>query len=288
MSSRNIGVEVQLLVERIRANNGSNIADREFAATVDDLISVFYDNIGEITNVPLRSLFDLFLIKCLYIDRTSRDADVLEYLGDFLTRYLLSRELFPIQRGQQSFTPYLSDILEESTRTTHFQNLFEAHRKFADNALFITGVFPQALTRRRRWSPRGRPPAIPSIDRNHFIRNGKTFYRLASQHDLAEFTRQRDALLKLSRFFEVYMEALNEMSERYILGFDMNIIADKMLDYFNRYRRTGNEAYLHHAQKYAALLKVDQANFPNLFRRRRGSRVVLLQQPEGPTSGLWG
>jgi hypothetical protein len=277
---------VEALVSRIRANDGSNIADREFIATVDDLISAFYDDIGEITNVPLRVLFDLFLIKSLYINRGSRDAEVLSYLGDFLTRYLFSRELFPIQRGQRSFTPYLSDILEESTRSAHFQNLFEAHRKFADNALFITGVFPQALTRRRRWSPRGRPPAIPTIDRSYFIRNGKTFYRLAAQHDLAEFTNQRDSLLKLSHYFEIYMEALNEMSERYILGFDMNIIADKMLDYFNQYRRTGNETFLINARKYAALLKVDQSNFPRLFRSRRSPQGVLLRQPDGPATGL--
>jgi hypothetical protein len=282
MAAQELHSEVRRLVAMIEEHNGTNIADRAFEAQVDALISVFYDDIGEITTVPLRTLFDLFLIKTLYVNRRSRDADVLDYLGEFLTRYLFTRELFPIQRGTRSFVPYLSDILEEHTRTTHFQNAFEAHRKFAENALFITGVFPHALTRRRRWSPRGRPPAIPTIDRSYFIRNGKLFYRLAAQHDLAVVTQQRDVLLKLATYFEIYMEALNEMSERYILGFDMNLIADKMLDNFNRYRRTGDERALANARKYAAILKVDQSSFPRLWERRRSRAVILSPPGAGP------
>jgi hypothetical protein len=65
------------------------------------------------------------------------------------------------------------------------------------------------------------------------------------------------------------MEALSEISERYILGFDMNVIADKLLDNFNLYRRTGEQRYLENARKYAAILKVDGTSFPKLFQRSR-------------------
>ena len=99
---------------------------------------------------------------------------------------------------------------------------------------------------------------------------GKASYRLAAEHDLAEFTQQRLTLYKLSGYFEVYMDALNEMSERYILGFDMNLIADKMLDNFNLYRRSGDESYLDNARKYAAILRIDEKRFPSLVRRPRG------------------
>ncbi|GAF84138.1 unnamed protein product, partial [marine sediment metagenome] len=33
------------------------------------------------------------------------------------------------------------------------------------------------------------------------------------------------------------------------------------------YRRTGDEQYLSNARKYAAILKVDRASFPAIFRR---------------------
>jgi len=89
------------------------------------------------------------------------------------------------------------------------------------------------------------------------------------QHKLAEFTRQRPTLLKLSGYFEVYLDALNELSERYVTGFDFNLIADKMLDRFNLYRRTGDERHREEARRYAALLRLDSRRFPALYRRAR-------------------
>ncbi len=270
---------VQEIREVIRAHHGANVADAVLVRAVDDLISVFYDDIGEITNISLRTLFDLFLIKVLYVGRRSTDADILDYLGEMLTRYLYTRELFPGAVAERLTPLYFSDLMDETKRAARFQNLFEAYRRFADNSLFLTGVFPLALRRRRRAPSRKGRISTPAslIDVSYYISTGKTCYRLASEHELAEFTQQRETLAKLAEYFEVYMDALNEMSERYILGFDMNLIADKMLDNFNRYRRTGEEKYLQNARKYAAILKVDQASFPALFGRR--PRAVLLEGP---------
>ena len=276
-----IGLEeqVQGIKEQIRAHDGTNVADSALVRAVDEIISLFYDDIGEITNVGLRTLFDLFLIKVLYVGRRSTDADVMDYLGQMLSRYLYTRELFPGAAGEKLTPLYFSDLIDPTKRLTRFQNLFEAYRKFADNSLFLTGVFPNALRRRRRGpSRKGRlsSPA-PLIDVSYHVSTGKTCYRLASEHDLAELTQQRETLEKLSEYFEVYMDALNEMSERYILGFDMNLIADKMLDNFNLYRSTGEEKYLQNARKYAAILMVNEASFPALFGRR--PRAVLLEGP---------
>jgi hypothetical protein len=270
--------EIGALKTRIWESNGTNVADSAFSDEVDRLISVFYDDIGELKLVSMRSLFDLFVIKTLYVERGGRDAAVIDYLGEMLTRYLFTRELFPITHGSHQALMYLSDLLEETKRpgSVHFQNLFEAYRKFADNSLFIVGVFPQALRRPRR-AGKG---LASFVDRSYFTTNGKTYYRMAAQHDLAEFTRQRETLEKLSAYFDVYSDALQEMSERYVMGFDMNLIADKMLDSFNLYRRTGEQRYIENARKYAALLKIDQRSFPSLFRRRR-SRAVILEGPPG-------
>jgi len=265
--AESVETAVQELKQVIQANDGTNVADRAFARRVDQLISVFYDDIGEIRYIAIGSLFDLFLIKVLYVERGSRDASVLDYLGGMLTRYLYTRELFPIVRGGQRFAFYLSDLLEETQRLAHFQNLFEAYRKFADNALFISGIFAPSL----RGGRRGRLGMSRYLDRSYYVSTGKTCYRLAAQHELADLTQQRGTLTKLADYFEIYMDALNEASERYILGFDLNLIADKMLDNFNLYRRTGEEKYLENARKYAAILRVDEARFPALFRRPRGT-----------------
>jgi hypothetical protein len=251
---------VQELKSVIVERDGTNAADSAFARRVDELISVFYDDIGQISNVSTRTLFDLFVIKVLYVGRRSTDAGVIEYLGRLLDRYLYTRELFPITGQAGMSLLYLSDLLREMQQTTHFQNLFEAYRKYGDNALFVTGMFPQALRRRRR----GRRAPVAFIDRGYYVSTGKRFYHLAARHELAEETQQRELLEKLSANFEVYLEALNEMSERYVMGFDLPLIADKMLDSFNRYRRTGDERHLQDARRYAAILKFDPEGFPSL------------------------
>jgi hypothetical protein len=163
--------------------------------------------------------------------------------------------------------------LQEIQQRNRFQNLFEAYRKYADNSLFVTGVFPRVLR-----SPRGRKRTA-FVDRGYYVSTGKRFYLLASRHELADETQQRDLLEKLSTYFEVYMDALNEMSERYVMGFDLNLIADKMLDNFNRYRRTGEARFLQNARRYAAVLKLEPEAFPGLLARAR-SRAVLIEPPD--------
>ena len=61
------------------------------------------------------------------------------------------------------------------------------------------------------------------------------------------------------------MDALNEASENLIIEMDTRIIANKMLDAFNRYRETGDEAEMENARKFATVLKVDSHSFPALF-----------------------
>ncbi|MCH8160538.1 MAG: hypothetical protein IIB88_01455, partial [Chloroflexi bacterium] len=119
----------------------------------------------------------------------------------------------------------------------------------------------------RKRAPSGWANSVSIVDCAYYVSTGKRFYRMAAEHHLAEDTDQRDTLAKLSSYFEVYLDALNEMSERYIMGFDMNLIADSMLDSINTYRETGEERHLVNAGRYAAILKVNPAQFPGLASR---------------------
>ncbi|WP_322795865.1 hypothetical protein [Tepidiforma sp.] len=254
--------EIAELREVIRANDGANVATTAFALKVDRLISDFYDDIEELTALRLGDILDLFLIKALYVNRRSRDAETLTYLGRLLERYLQASEL-SLGPGR-GYLPYLTDLLEETAHPSGaYQNAFEAYRKYGDNAMFITGVFPGSLGRRR--AP-GRMGGAPQVDRQYFITLGRRYYEMAARHDMAEWVRLRSTLERLSRFFEVYAEALNEISDRYVMGIDMQVIADKMLDAFNRYRETRDERHLETARKYAAILRLDARNWPALAR----------------------
>lgn len=259
--------DIAILRETIRANDGSNVSGGAFARKVDQLIADFYDDIGELTSLRLSDILDLFLIKVLYVNRHSRDAETLGYLRRMLERYLQVGELSLDQ--SKSFLPYLSSLMEETAHPSGvFQNPFEAYRKYGDNALFLSGIYPDSLGRKRTG---GRMGGAPLVDKPYFISVGKRYYEMAASDRLAEWVHQRDTLHRLAQFFDVYVEALNEMSGRYVLGMDMNVIADKMLDAFNRYRETKDNAHLEAARKYAALLKLDGRAWPALSGLEPGS-----------------
>ena len=231
---------------------------------VDNLIHLFYADIGTIKLISLKSLFDLFLIKVLYLGRGERDFAVLEYLSELLARFLWSRELFRFNARYD----FLYSLLEDMRERSKFQNLFEAARHLADNALFITGIFPAS-----RPSRRGRRRnALPRFDRGQFVELGQRYYRVAATEQLAEVVGQRPVLQRLATNFRFYVEGLNELSQRYILGFDMNVVMDKMLDAWNLYSRTGDQQYLDQASRFASILKVD----PDFRGFRRAPRIAIL------------
>ncbi len=259
-SSELLAEDIGILRETIRANDGTNVAAGAFARKVDQLLSDFYDDIGELTAISLSDIFDLFLIKVLYVDRRSRDAETLVYLGRLLGRYLEAGELR--LGGRRGFVPYLSDLMEETAHPSRaYQNLFEACRKYGDNAMFLSGIFPDSFGRKRAA---GRMGGAGLVDKSYLISLGRRYYEMAASHDLAGQVRLRTTLLRLAHFFDVYVDALNEVSGRYVLGIDMRLIADKMLDAFNRYRDTKDQVHLETARKYAALLRLDSRHWPAL------------------------
>jgi hypothetical protein len=254
--------DIGILRETIRANNGENVASGAFVRKVDQLISDFYDDIGELTALQLGDILDLFLIKVLYVNRRSRDAETLTYLGRLMERYLLGAELTLAPSG--SHLPYLSDLLQElSNPSGQYGSPFEACRKYGDNALFITGVYPQSLGRKRAA---GRMGGAATADVGHFVTLGRRYYEMAAQSDTGQSAHLRATLERLSKFFDVYVEALNEMSHRYVMGIDMQLIADKMLDAFNRYKETHAQDDLDTARKYASLLRLEGKQWPELER----------------------
>ena len=256
----------------IAGNDGHNAADSRFARAVDELVSAVYDDIGEIRNISTRALFDLFIIKVLYVGRRSSDARVLDYLGELLDRHLDAREMYapPAPGDTRPRTLYFSDVLDEEKAAERFEDRFDAYRRYADTALFVSGVFPGSLAERpRRASGRMMRQRPPRVDGGYYVTTGKTMYRMAAHEDEAERARMRETLLKLAEYFELYADALNEMSARYILGFDMDLVANKMLDQFNQYRETGDQAALANARRYASILRLDRSRFPALFPDQR-------------------
>src|SRR3972149_7801442 len=97
---------------QIPAGDGRNVADASFRREVDRLISAVYDDIGVVLTVPLESVFELFVIKVLYVERRSSDASVVDYLGGMLLRELYPRGAVPLVDGVgRPETASFSDVL---------------------------------------------------------------------------------------------------------------------------------------------------------------------------------
>lgn len=234
----------------IAGNDGRNAADRRFSRAVDELLSAVYDDIGSVSSLPARALFDLFVIKVLYVGRHSRDAAVIDYIGSMLEAYIDVRKLFPDDEHGRPRRLYYSDMLDAEKHPRDEPDVYEAYRRYADSALFLSGVFPSSLTPRPRPKGHLRRNASPTVDAAYYVTTGKQMYRMAAEHPHSECAHAPRTLAMLGDNFELYADALKEVSERYITGFDFGLIADKMLDAMN----TGEPAT---AARYADILHLN-------------------------------
>lgn len=116
--------------------------------------------------------------------------------------------------------------------------------------------------------------AAAHLDRSFYHGLGRQHYALAAEYDLARWTGQDRLLARLAVHFDLYVNALNEVADTYVHGYDVHRVTDLLLDSFNAYRRTGDPRHLENARKYASLLAIDKRAFPRLWRARR--RPVVL------------
>src|SRR6185295_830620 len=97
-----------------------------------------------------RTLFDLFVIKVLYVGRHSVDAGIIDYLGAMLEQSMLTSSIFPPDEQGRPRRLYFSDLLDPEKRPLGVANIFEAYRWYADGALFLSGIFPSSLRARAK------------------------------------------------------------------------------------------------------------------------------------------
>lgn len=255
----------------IAGNDGRNAADAPFARAVDELVSAVFDDIGRILDLPPRALFDIFLIKVLYVGRRTTHADVIDYLGALLEACLYTRAAFmqapPATGDGRPRTVYYSDLLDDEKRAELGAPPAEAYRMYADMAMFLAGVFP-ASTSMRRATTRGALRRGPrrGVDQAYYVTTGAAMYRmaaahLAAAHDASDGDAKRMTFERLATGFAFYADALNEMSERYIIGKDRALLTDKMLDSINAHRTSADDAHLANARRYAEILHLDGAEF---------------------------
>jgi hypothetical protein len=124
-----------------------------------------------------------------------RDRDLIRYVADLLVEFIHVDNLFRLRDQQGRRLEHLVDMrLELHDQAPADER--EARKHIGDYTLFIVGLYPESLTRRRR-----------AVSPEYYIAQGKEAYLIVAEMDR---TKPTETLFrKLSDQFEYCVTALN-------------------------------------------------------------------------------
>jgi len=124
-----------------------------------------------------------------------RDRDVMRYVADLLVEFVHIDNLFRVRDAHGKRLEYLTDMLIELTEQGPIDER-ETRKHIGDYAMFIVGLYPESLTRRRR-----------AVSPEYYIAQGKESYLVVAEMDRSKPTES--LFRKLSAQFEYCVTALN-------------------------------------------------------------------------------
>ncbi len=143
---------------------------------------------------PLRHLFQR-LTEASFEQAGHRDPELMGYVAGLLVDFTHTDNLYRVRDEQGKRLEYLVDMLLESQRgdAAHTR---ATQKHLGDYAMFMVGMFPENLTRRRR-----------SMGAHYYVAQGKRAYVTVAEMDAP---RPSAALFrKLAAHFEVCVNALH-------------------------------------------------------------------------------
>jgi len=145
------------------------------------------------------------LVRQVFRKADIQDRTVADYVSEVLTAFAQTERSRCLVPGQPQALDYFFEMLaalkNADDRTSFF---IRAH--IGDYSLFLAGVFPERI--RFRAEARGFP------DLTYYESIGRTQYRMASDHRLAERYRVAEVMNTLSERFGTTRLALNDIAER--------------------------------------------------------------------------
>ena len=157
-----------------------------------------------------------------------QDRSVADYVAEMLARFAGSDQCGCHLPGHQGTLDYFFEMLtalnSADDRSAFFMRLY-----IGNYSLFLSGVFPERI--RFRAEGRGFP------DLSYYEGLGRTQYRVASEHRLAQRYELAPILSTLSERFGTTRLALNEIAERLFSLGDTDYSLDALLEAANRASR---------------------------------------------------
>jgi len=143
-----------------------------------------------------------------------QDRAVADYVAEVLTEFARSEQTRCRVPEQTLPLNYLFEMLT-ALQTADERTSFLIHVHIGNHSLFLSGVFPDRI--RFRAEVRGAP------DVRYYEGLGRTHYRVASDHRLAQRYEVAEVLSTLAERFEATRLALNDIADRYLFLGDPNL-----------------------------------------------------------------
>jgi len=150
-------------------------------------------------------LYFYVLVRHVFKRSDLDDRGVADYVSEVLTAFSETARTECVVPGRTNPLDYFFEMvaaLETADDRTRF--LLRAH--IGNHSLFLSGVFPDRI--RYRAESRGFP------DLRYYEELGRTHYRIAGEHRLAQRYQLEGILKTLSERFETTRKALNDMTDR--------------------------------------------------------------------------
>ncbi len=156
--------------------------------------------------LPVSNHFYFYVLVRQVLRRAGiEDRTVADYVAEMLTEYSRVEQSRCIVPGQTNPIDYFFEMLS-ALRTADERTTFLLRAHIGNHSLFLSGVFPDRI--RFRAESKGFP------DLRYYQEVGRTNYRVASDHRLAQRYELAPIFSTLAENFEPARRALNDLSER--------------------------------------------------------------------------
>jgi len=164
-----------------------------------------------------------FYILVRHVFRRSdiHDRSVADYVAEVLTEFARSERSRCVIPGQKNPLDYFFEMLA-ALKTADDRTSFFIRVHIGNHSLFLSGVFPERI--RFRAEARGFP------DLKYYEGLGRTHYRMASDHRLAQRYEVANIFSTLAERFQATRLALNDIAERLFSIGDANYSLEALLN----------------------------------------------------------
>jgi hypothetical protein len=182
------------------------LADEETRDVILDDEALFHAVLERRGCLRVTSRFYFYiLIRHVFLRSDIQDRAVADYVAELLAEFSSAERAQCVVPGQKAPLDYFFEMLT-ALKTADERTAFFIRVHIGNHSLFLSGVFPERI--RFRAEARGFP------DLKYYEGLGRTQYRMASDHRLAQRYEVAKIFNTLADRFQTTRQALNDISDR--------------------------------------------------------------------------